>query len=182
MLSEEWIEWAERTRMQTAYHEAGHAVVAYQFRLLDSVTIAPDADMARQGYQGYTTFAPWPNLRGKRREALGQRRQEAELVICYAGEAASGLCPFLKRPRGYMPGCRLDFIQAEGLACGLCAYDAEQMRFLMGWAQMEAIRRVCAPSGQVAVRAIAIALLEQNTLDYAAVRAIIEPLKGQASA
>jgi hypothetical protein len=144
----------------TAFHEAGHAVVAcllgVPFRL---VTIKPSEDSL-----GHVLHNRWPAWADPDSERYNQWRAnwwfEIRTRISLAGQMAEAIC-IGRRPRRYSHSADDD--GAEDLALRLCG-DGEAASAWLHWLLIGVRRRLAQPQVWHAVEVIADELLNRKTI------------------
>lgn len=155
-----------RRRRDIAYHEAGHAVAAYDLRIaLDYVTVVPTEDYA--GCTG-ARFAVTEQNRWTLRDAVLRSRIENIAIACFAGDAAERRH---NRRRRY--GGAADFTLTFDYLLELTGSIREAEAYAK-WLDIRAEQLVAQPPHWAAIKALANALLKQERIGGRAARRIIQ--------
>jgi hypothetical protein len=157
----------KRDLLATAYHAAGHAVIAWEAqRRFTRVTIAPDEEAGTLGTCRYESlpddFAP----------DLGTSRQDELLirdmiVSAFAGHAAEAVYFEERgvRRRNNFVGSDRDRTSAGELALYVTGSE-EEARAYLSWLWIRVQMTVRTPPCWSAITALATALLQRQTLTY----------------
>lgn len=151
----------------TAYHEAGHAVIAFfERRKYKSITIIPsgDSEGCVSGFQLIKNFNP--DIEVNRREL---NYLEKEIDILLAGPVATKLYSGIKYGG---EGSGIDIITVAELACYLYSSD-EQINAYFNLMYICMRDRLRVPHIWAAIESLSKALLEQGTISYKKSREII---------
>jgi hypothetical protein len=154
-------------RLATAYHEAGHAVIAYELGIpLQSVTIVPSED-------AHGVVRHQDPLRGVRLDIDGsdraRLRTERAIMICFAGPLAQQRHR-ANSWRGYHG--QSDFDLAADLAIRICGSGEEATAFLK-WLQLKTKHKV--RRSWLKIDQLAQVLLKQGTVTGRKVRTVLRP-------
>lgn len=157
----------QKMRRATAFHEAGHVVAAIALkRGVRRVTVVPNDEAQALGqFHGQKiadSIQPDVRIDARTRATL-----EAEVMVCLAG----GITEWRftgKKPKG----CGTDLAKAVGLAEYLTGSPKETAAYVE-WLRCRVDNLLATPWNMNAVRRLAGALLEQNTLSGAAARRIV---------
>jgi ATP-dependent Zn protease len=152
---------------RTAYHEAGHAVMAYEFgHATHHVTIVPDREVGSLGHHQSAPFPAWlkPDIEINSRT---EKRIEQEILVRLAGMAAEQkFCG-----RNNWKGAGSDFHSAIDMASyvfGMGKLLDKYMSFMVERARAQ----MSHPRIWVQVEAVAEALLKRQTLSGKQIREI----------
>jgi ATP-dependent Zn protease len=155
---------------RTAYHEAGHAVMAYLLkRKFHFITIDPKRLDGNTGGLVQLVHAPKLsknlNCGGPNNRAL----TEKQIKILLSGEVAYGL--FAGRKNWERSS---DDVQAcLGLADSQCG-DEEESSAYLNWLLLSVRNELHLPHNWICVRALAEVLMKKKTISYAKTREIIQ--------
>ena len=155
-------------RERTAYHEAGHAVMAfYLHRRIVTVTIVADEEQGSLGHVRYgqlpPTFDPDVDTSIKT-ERLIQR----EVLLCVAGNTAE----WLLTGRNNWTGASDDRHKAVQIAGYLCGSN-EEIGAYISWLMLRAASILHRPDLWAGVEGLAKALLERDTIGSREIPTII---------
>ncbi len=156
----------------TAYHEAGHAVAAYELRLpFRYVTIIPDEEKMTLGHIIYRGFGP--DFHPEYDTSPRIRRKLDRAIICsLAGDAAE----FIHRGRHNVRGAQGDLDSAVSYILYLTGSAEDASRYLTDLSA-RARDLLGAPTTWVGVAALAMELIEQKHIGYHKARKIIADAK-----
>ncbi len=151
-------------RVETAYHEAGHAVIGLVHGItFERVTIVPDAESLGH-------VAPATPAEPATRAEL-DRLIDGNVCTTLAGPIAAAV--YARRPLGkwYANGGAGDFGRARRLAATRCDGDAEEIGRYLRWLEARTHRLVSYRWGPI--MAVAAALLQYGTLTGAACERVV---------
>jgi ATP-dependent Zn protease len=153
--------------VHTAYHEAGHAALAHEFRFpVKRVSIIPDGNIL--GYV-YDQLPRWMPEIEHTITPYREVRVRHQVMVHYAGAAAVAV--HLKR--GTWRGAAQDCQSAADLADHLTG-SAEETDALLKWLWIATKGAMGTPQNRRRVKSLADALLTHRQLTAAQVRAVIE--------
>lgn len=160
----------------TAFHEAGHAVMAWRFQCMAfrSITILPEP-----GSLGHVDLLELPRWADEHSEDFdpgaprSRRRLENTIMMALGGPAAERA--YLRRGNGRtLPGSAADYKHAQSVAA-LLFPRAKTAKAYVEWLEHRAFDAVQENWGEI--RAIAAALLEKQTISGWKARAIIKDVE-----
>ena len=154
----------------TAYHEAGHAVVAHVLhRGLASITIVPDEDEDTLGLCQYLrSRINWEGADWAPTTRQRSYLERAILTVLAGAEAEHALTG----RRGHL-GASHDYTQAVDCALIALGGDAEEASLFLGWMAYRARKLLQQPQNWHAVEALSRELMVHRTLSGRRTRAII---------
>ena len=155
-----------RTRIETAYHEAGHAVASFVLHVrFDSVHIIPS--LAR-----YSLGRICKEPESIRPDRINQRELESRVIVSLAGMAAEAR---YTGKANWKFGTD-DFNFAFDVIAKLTHLADEDLPSYIEYLWVRAQNLLRRPGHWQSVQAVAEALLRENELTYAEVCSIVEPL------
>jgi ATP-dependent Zn protease len=156
------------TLKQTAYHEAGHAVMAVWLRLrVLHVSIIPDEE---EGSLGHTDQGKGAKIEPENRESSTETRFQIErlVLVLLAGNAAERILA----NRKCSAGSESDYSKASGLLSYLAPRD-DEMRSYCVWLGERAKTILLSDWNWYAVETLANELLKQKYIGAKMVRQIV---------
>jgi len=154
---------------RTAYHEAGHAVMAYVLRRrFHFITIDPQKLDENTG--GLVRLVHSSKLsKSVNWGGFADRAQiERQISLTLGGEAA---CELLVGPKSWHLSQDAEVcVRLAQLQCG----DEEEANAYLNWLWLSVRNQLNLPHNWVCVRAVAKALMKQKTLSYREAREIIQ--------
>jgi hypothetical protein len=169
---------SHRRLTATAFHEAGHAVMAYlQLIPFRSITIVPAPGSDTLGRVLLGAWPDWanPDSIGYREEAAReyiQRRIRVDMAGLIAEAQHLG--------RRVRVGMYQDNCNAADLALHLCAGRNDTAQAMLDWLYLNTRDQLTAPAVWPAVQALAEALLDHRTLGIRAAHSCIRSAIGRA--
>lgn len=151
---------------QTAFHEAGHAVLAFELRRrIVSVTVRPGTDSA--GHMVNSGFSEQfqPDIRADR---VARATIEREVMIFYAGCAAQSA----RVGRNVTAGSSGDLLKAARLLSYLCRSPEEESAYGK-WLWVRAKDSVTMPTTWTCIARLADELMRRGTMSGREVRELL---------
>ncbi len=155
---------SEREREATAYHEAGHAVAAFEVgAVIHRVSIIQTEDMFGAVESGRPSW-----LRNDMMHARSRLWAEARILWTLAGPVTEAR----HTGRRNRVGASSDYRTCADLALSMCQGESEEANALLRWLELRARNLLALPFVWGPVVALAAALLERETLTGRQARAI----------
>jgi ATP-dependent Zn protease len=153
-------------RQRVAYHEAGHALVAYLVFGPDDSPLEEIRLGQNDGFQGHVRWAKDFD-RGEDRECM-----EKELLTLWGGAVAEEVI------YGDSRGEKADVADAKNLVQGACwledkSADGEEVTAYLKWLRLRTKNKVQNHGGGAVLEKLAKRLLEKGSLSYSEARKII---------
>ncbi len=149
----------KRKLQSTAYHEAGHAVVAFLLRrrIIRKVTIVPEGDtlghICRSVDKGFNP--EWDT------GLEAERKLKKEIMICFAGDVAESI---LRKRAPRVEKSSSDTGSVVDLALYLLG-DPVEVGLYLSWIVYHTKNLLRRPAHWAAVEAVALSLLEKKELN-----------------